>query len=113
MWVGIVDVAAALLARQYQTDIDIVLDVRDSLLPVNAGRWRLVGPAFGAATVERTNARAALALDVRELGAAYLGGRSLCELASAGLVDQIRNGSLLRASTAFGWPVAPGSSWTF
>ena len=113
LWVRIVDVPAALLARQYQTDIDVVLDVRDSLLPDNAGRWRLVAPAFGAATVERTNAPAALALDVRELGAAYLGGKSLCELASAGLVDEIRNGSLLRTSTAFGWPVAPGSSWIF
>ena len=59
-----------------------------------------------------------LSLDVRELGAAYLGGRSLAALAAAGLVTVHqrpgqREGVLARASTAFGWPVAPASSWVF
>jgi len=54
-----------------------------------------------------------LTLDVRELGAAYLGGRSLTALASAGLIVEHRTGALLRASNAFGWPVAPLCSWIF
>jgi hypothetical protein len=63
--------------------------------------------------VERTDAPAEIAVDVRELGAAYLGGTSLLELAAAGLVTEVRPGALRDASVAFGWPVAPGASWIF
>ena len=41
LWVRLVDVPAALRARTYARDLDIVLDVRDDLLPDNAGRYRL------------------------------------------------------------------------
>lgn len=113
LWARIIDLPAALAGRQYQADIEVVLDVADALVPDNAGRWRLTASAFGPASVHRTDADADLAVDVRELGAAYLGGTSLTELAAAGQVHELRPGTLYPAATAFGWPLAPLASWVF
>lgn len=121
VWVRMVDVAAALAGRRYAADIDVTLAVTDTRLPANAGVYRLQAEAFGPASVERVDPEfdaPELSLDVRELGAAYLGGKSLAALAAAGLVTEHprpgrREGVLARASTAFGWPVAPASSWVF
>lgn len=113
LWVRVVDVPAALTARRYAADVDVVLHVTDGRLPHNAGRWRLRAGAFGDATAERTEDAADLSLDVRELGAAYLGGTSLAALGAAGLVTEHSPGALARAGAAFGWPVAPVCSWVF
>ncbi|MEU8968372.1 GNAT family N-acetyltransferase [Streptomyces monashensis] len=104
--VRLVDVAAALAARTYQTPVDVVLDVADVFCPWNAGRLRLTGDPKGA-SCERTTDAADLALSVRELGAAYLGGVSLLSLARAGRVAELRPGALTEASVAFGSPVPP------
>ncbi|MGF0116248.1 GNAT family N-acetyltransferase [Promicromonospora sp. Marseille-Q5078] len=113
VWVRIVDVPAALAGRRYQADVDVVLGVADSRLSDNAGSWRVRASAFGEATCERTAAEPDLELDVRELGAAYLGGTSLAALARAGLVAERSPGALAHASAAFGWPVAPACGWVF
>ncbi|PFG42676.1 putative acetyltransferase [Isoptericola jiangsuensis] len=116
VWVRLVDLPVALAGRQYAADVDVTLAVRDVRLPDNAGVWRLRATAFGPASCEAVDvppAEADLALDVRELGAAYLGGTSLAVLATAGLVDERAPGALAAASTAFGWPVAPVCSWVF
>ncbi|WP_125774956.1 GNAT family N-acetyltransferase [Antribacter gilvus] len=113
VWVRIVDVAAALAGRQYAADVDVTLAVTDARLPQNAGTYRLRATAFGQSTVERTDGPGDLSLDVRELGAAYLGGRSLAAMATAGFVTERTPGALARASAAFGWPVAPVCSWIF
>jgi predicted acetyltransferase len=119
LYVRLVDVPAALAARRYAAPVDAVLEVTDDLLPANAGRFRLrTGTGGGApghvpghpATCEPTTDAADLVLDVRELGAAYLGGVPLTELALAGLVRETTPGALPAASIAFGWhraPVAP------
>ncbi len=112
-WLRIIDLPAALMGRQYVAPIDVVLEVSDELLSANVGRWRLTAAAFAPAQVIRTDEPADLALDIRELGAAYLGGIGLAELASAGLIEERHPGSLAAASVAFGWPVAPLSSWAF
>lgn len=112
VWVRLLDVPAALAARRYAADVDVVLEVTDAALPANAGRWRLVGGPAGA-EVRATDDAADLTVDVRELGAAYLGGRSLTALAGAGLVAERTTGALHRASTAFGWPQAPVAGWVF
>ena len=104
--VRLVDVGAALEARTYQTPVDVVLEVEDAFCPWNAGRWRLSGDAKGASCT-RTTDPADLALSVRELGAAYLGGVSLASLAGAGLVRELRQGALAEASVGFGSAVAP------
>ncbi|MEU9097524.1 GNAT family N-acetyltransferase [Streptomyces sp. NPDC048361] len=106
MHVRLVDVGAALEARTYATPVDVVFEVEDALCPWNAGRWRLTGDAKGASCV-RTEDPAELALSVRELGAAYLGGVPLASLAGAGRVRELRAGALTEASTAFGSVLAP------
>lgn len=112
-WLRIIDLPTALASRQYQGAIDVVLDVTDGHLPANAGRWRVHAEPFTPAEVTRSEERADLELDIRELGAAYLGGTSLVELAAAGLVVERTPGSLRSASVAFGWPQAPVASWIF
>ncbi|MGW0551652.1 GNAT family N-acetyltransferase [Streptomyces altiplanensis] len=105
--VRLVEVGAALEARAYQAPVDVVLEVTDSFCPWNEGRWRLTGDAKGGASCKRTDEAADLALSVRELGEAYLGGVGLAALAAAGRVRELRPGALAEASVAFGAGVAP------
>ncbi|MFI6334538.1 GNAT family N-acetyltransferase [Streptomyces sp. NPDC050535] len=104
--VRLVDVGAALEARTYQAPVDLVFEVEDAFCPWNEGRWRLSGDAKGASCV-RTEEPADLALSVRELGAAYLGGMSLASLGAAGRVRELRQGALAEASVGFSSAVAP------
>ncbi|MEU3727035.1 GNAT family N-acetyltransferase [Streptomyces sp. NPDC031705] len=104
--VRLVDLPAALEARTYGAGVDVVVEVEDGFCPWNAGRWRLTA-AGGAARCVRTEAAADLALSVRELGAAYLGGVTLTSLAAAGRVRELRPGALREASRAFAGDVAP------
>lgn len=106
MHVRLVDVDRALAARTYSREIDVVLEVRDEFCPWNAGRWRLSGDEKGA-TCTRTDSPAELSLDVRDLGAAYLGGRTLAALATAGQVVEHRVGALAAASRAFAGDLQP------
>ncbi|MCK7626780.1 GNAT family N-acetyltransferase [Streptomyces sp. RS10V-4] len=106
LFVRPVEVGAALAARTYRAPVDVVLEVADDFCPWNAGRWRLSGDAHGA-RCERTTDPAELALSVRELGSAYLGGCALTALAGAGRVRELRPGALAAASMAFGSDVAP------
>nr|WBO78006.1 GNAT family N-acetyltransferase [Streptomyces sp. SBE_14.2] len=106
LYVRLVDVGAALRARTYQAPVDVVFEVEDAFCPWNSGRWRLSGDAKGA-SCERTRDAADLALSVRELGSAYLGGVSLASLAGAGRVREVRAGALAEASLGFGAVVAP------
>ena len=104
--VRLVDLGASLEARTYQAPVDVVFEVADAFCPWNEGRWRLTGDAKGA-SCKRTEEPADLALSVRELGSAYLGGVSLVSLAGAGRVRELRAGALAEASLAFGSTVAP------
>ncbi|MEV7613587.1 GNAT family N-acetyltransferase [Streptomyces sp. NPDC089799] len=106
MHVRLVDLPAALEARTYGSPVNVVFEVEDAFCPWNAGRWRLTGGAEGASCV-RTRDAAGLALSVRELGSAYLGGVSLTALAGAGRVTELRPGALAEASRAFAGDVAP------
>lgn len=105
LYTRLVDVDTALAARTYADEVDVVLDVRDDRCPWNAGRWRLSG-GTGGATCARTRDAADLVLGVRELGAAYLGGVSLAELAAAGRVEGSPT-ALRAAATAFAHTPAP------
>jgi predicted acetyltransferase len=106
LYVRLVEVGAALEARTYQAPVDVVLDVEDAFCPWNSGRWRLTGDPKGASCT-RTEEAPDLALSVRELGSAYLGGVSLDALAAAGRVRELRQGALAEASVAFASTVAP------
>jgi predicted acetyltransferase len=106
MHVRLVDLDRALAARTYSTPIDVVLEVDDAFCPWNAGRWRLSADEKGA-TCSRTDAPADVSIDVRELGSAYLGGRTLIALASAGLATEHRSGALTALSRAFAGDLQP------
>jgi predicted acetyltransferase len=96
LWVRLVDVGAALSARAYSGDGPVVFEVEDAFLPDNAGRWRLAG-----GKAERTGEDVDLALDVGELGSAYLGGFTFGELVRAGVARELREGGAARADAVF------------
>jgi predicted acetyltransferase len=112
LWVRIVDLPRALAGRRYSSPVDVVIEVRDEILPANAGRWRLITtgevPGGGlAASCVPASSPADLALDVTELGAAYLGGTRLGALAGSGLVAELRPGAVRQLSAALAWDPAP------
>jgi predicted acetyltransferase len=96
LWLRLVDVGAALSARSYTGDDEIVLDVRDEFCPWNAGRWR-TGPSG----VERTGGDPELALDVADLASVYLGAFTFSRLAAAERVQELQAGALVRADALF------------
>ncbi|WP_432946428.1 GNAT family N-acetyltransferase [Kribbella sp. CA-253562] len=100
LWVRLVDVGRALAGRTYAEEVDVVLGVTDEFLPWNAGRWHLTGGP-GGATCEPTDRPADVMVDVRELGAVYLGKPSLELLGAAGLVEERTEGALAATSKAF------------
>ena len=106
LYVRLVDLTAALAARTYAADVDVVLDVTDAAArgtPVAGGSPAApTGP-----TCARTDDAADLALDVRELGAAYLGGTSLVELAGGRPGRRARPEAVRAAATAFAHSPAP------
>jgi len=116
LWARIIDVPGALAGRRYSAPVDTVIDVRDNLVPSNAGRWRLTTAEPAAAdrngleascVPAAASAPADLALDIAELGAAYLGGTPLGALAGAGLVAEQRAGAVRKLSAAMSWDPAP------
>ena len=116
LWVRIIDVPDALARRRYSCPVDVVIEVRDDLLPSNAGRWRLAtapvaaedGGGLSASCVPvGSGAAADVVLDVTDLGAAYLGGTRIGALAGAGLVAERRPGAVRQLSAAMSWDPAP------
>ncbi|MBQ1045883.1 GNAT family N-acetyltransferase [Micromonospora sp. C32] len=112
LWVRVADVPAALAARRYATDVDVVIEVTDELLKENTGRWRLVGGPDGAQCTA-TTAPAALACDVRALGEMYLGGANPSALAAAGHVRELVPHTLTALTPAFSWHRAPSPMEVF
>jgi predicted acetyltransferase len=96
LWLRLVDVGTALSARAYGGDGAVVLDVEDTFLPDNSGRWRV---AQG--TAERTDEQPHLALDVAALASAYLGGFTFSELARAAVIRELVDGGAATADRVF------------
>jgi GNAT superfamily N-acetyltransferase len=92
LWVRLVDLPAAIAARGYEADCDVVVEVNDEAAPWNAGRWR-IHVEGGTASATRSDDAAELTLPVSALGAAYLGDGNLAEQQRAGLVDEHRPGA--------------------
>ncbi|BAL86333.1 putative GCN5-related N-acetyltransferase [Actinoplanes missouriensis 431] len=109
LWIRLVDLPAALAARRYAADVDVVIEVADPLLEQNTGRWRLVGGPTGA-ICSRTTDPADLSCTVTDLGAAYLGATSLASLTAAGRVRQLTGND---PSIAFGWHRKPSPTEIF
>ncbi len=112
LWLRVLDVPAALAARRYATDVDLVIEVTDDMVPANAGRWRLRGFATDATCISTVD-EPDLSCDVRALGATYLGGAGFATLAATGQMAEHRPGALVAADTAFRWHRAPTSIEAF
>ena len=106
LWVRLVDLPSALAARGYEAECDVVVEVADEPAPWNAGRWR-IRVKDGAAEATRTDDPAEVSLPVSALGAAYLGGTNLAELARAGVVAEHRPGAARDLWRAFRTDVGP------
>jgi predicted acetyltransferase len=98
----LVDVEAALAARGYSGDGEVVLDLSDAAAPWNTGRLR-VGPGG----VERTEAPADLRLGPAALGSVYLGGFGFADLARGLRLEELRPGAVDRADALFRTTVEP------
>jgi predicted acetyltransferase len=112
LWVRLVDLPAALASRRYVCDVDVVFEVCDELCLWNSGRWRLTAGPEKAECTASTDPPA-FWIDVRELGSAYLGSRTLDAFAGAGLVTVADPEAFATASRAFSWPVAAYCGWMF
>ena len=93
LWARIVDVPAALAARTYGANDELVLDVTDEFLGLGTGRFTTAGA--------KTKKKANLALSIADLGALYLGANSPSTLARAGRIEEKTKGALTRADAMF------------
>jgi predicted acetyltransferase len=112
LWARLLDIPAALAARRYHVESEVVIDVRDPLRPAIDGRYLLRGGPDGAECV-RTTLTADLTLGVGELSSAYLGDARLSVLARAGRVVEHRDGALSRADRLFKSDLVPFSHTSF
>jgi predicted acetyltransferase len=106
LYLRVVDVEAALRARRYAADVDLVLEVEDALLPQNSGRYRLV-TADGVAEVSRVSTAPDVSMGILELGTIYLAGVPLSQLHRVQRVAEHTPGAVDAADAAFGWHRAP------
>lgn len=102
----IVDVPAALAARTYARDLDLVIEVLDALLPDSGGRFRLQASPDGA-TATRTDHSPDVTLSARQLAAVYLGGTPATEFAHAGLLTEHTAGTVQAITAGFLTDPAP------
>jgi predicted acetyltransferase len=102
----LVDVPRALEARRYLTELEVTIRVEDPLLRQNSGTFQVAGDHDGA-SVTRGRSRPDLVMNVRDLGAIYLGGTSLAALVRAGLVTERTKGAAAAVGAAFAWSQPP------
>ena len=108
VWVRLIDVRAALLARSFRPQGSVVIEVADEFCPWNAGRWRI-----GCDGVKRTNDAPALLCDVTALGSVYLGGFTWTRLTHALRVKELTPGAAAKADAIFEAGDAPWCPETF
>jgi predicted acetyltransferase len=85
LWARILDVPAALSARRYGVELDLVLEVDDAFLG-RGGRFRLRGGPDGACCEPAGSSTAQVRLDVATLAMLLFGTHRATELARAGLL---------------------------
>ena len=112
LYVRLVDVPEALQARRYASEGRVVLEVRDPFTGFAEGRFELEGGPDGAAC-RVTDAAPDLAIDVRDLGAIYLGGVSPRTLVAAGRITEDRPGAVALAAGMFATDPVPWCPYLF
>ncbi|HWC31954.1 MAG TPA: GNAT family N-acetyltransferase [Actinomycetota bacterium] len=112
LWLRLVDVPTALASRRYRAGGRLVVEVRDGFCPGNDGRFELEGDRDGA-TCRETDRDPDLVCDVRDLGAAFMGGVPVTTLVRAGRVVEETDGAALRTDAMFAWDRTPWCSHVF
>lgn len=101
LWLRILDVPAALEARQYPVTGRLVLQIADKL-GLAGGTWEVASDAGAGATVRDVSGQDPdLALDISDLASVYLGAVSPVTLAAAGRISQHRPGAAFAAQQMF------------
>jgi predicted acetyltransferase len=100
MWARVLDVPAALSARRYAVELDVVLDVHDPFLD-RGGRFRLRGGPDGAECTPVGPGAPGVSLGVATLGSLLFGGARAEAHARAGLLDAGDEATLRRFDAAF------------
>jgi len=108
LWVRLVDLPAALAGRTYSAAEPVVIEVVDSLLPNNSGRYR-IGPHG----TERTSERPALTMTAEVLAKLYLGTFRASTLAGVGRITVADPAALPAADRLFAVDRPAWSGTTF
>ena len=106
MWLRLIDVKAALEARQYACTGALTLQVTDDFCHWNDGVYTLSADR-GGTVCTNSDGTPDLYMTVADLAAVYLGGTSFSTLARAGLVRSSREGALQLADRMFRTDRAP------
>ncbi len=106
MWLRLIDVKAALEARQYDVEGAITLSVSDQFCSWNSGTYTLEAGGDGAVCTA-SDREPDLRLSVADLAAVYLGGTNFSTLAGAGRVNSCNKASLELADRMFRSDRAP------
>ncbi len=112
LWCKLLDVPAALGARGYAVDGEIVFELTDETSPSVAGRYRLA-VAGDRVEVTQTRADPDLTLAQTALASAYLGGFTLREQRLAATVSEHTPGALTLADAMFATALAPYAATGF
>ncbi len=116
IWARLLDVKACMEARTYGAAADVTFALTDTVLPENAGVWRLTTAAGGDGTLARADietSEADLDLTIQQLSSAYLGGVTLASLYEAGQVRERRPGAVRDLSRALQGEVLPCGNFHF
>jgi predicted acetyltransferase len=100
LWIRIINVKDALQSRSYAQDGSMVLEVADSIIESNIGKWRLTVNG-SRASVDATNAEPDLRLTIGALSSVYLGGFSFAQLSLGGAIEEVKAGAIARADDLF------------
>lgn len=106
VWLRIADLPMAVAQRGHAADLDLVVEVRDPLLPEQAGTWRWTA-AGGEGGVARHDGEADLSLGIGDLGAVWLGGQTLGARAAAGHLTERTPGAVAALDAALRTPTGP------
>jgi len=96
LWLRIVDVPAALAGRTYDMAAPVVIEVADSLLPNNSGRYRISPQG-----TERAGDEPALTMNVETLAMLYFGAFRASTLAGIGRITVADPAALPAADRLF------------
>jgi len=105
IWLRIVDLQRAIGLRTYSRSARVAVEVTDSFCPWNQGTWIFDLDGSGG-TVTRTEQTAAVRLDIRDLGACFVGGTPLARLMTAQRVSG-EPAAVLELGAALATPLAP------